>query len=492
MVLSAELSPLGDGRGDAEAPASSERTALQQQPDAAPSMHPMFAVVFALNYMMGSGYLTLPKAYADAGLYWGIGMTLFMAVGATVSAECILDAMDRAEWVSAARGHPPRGGSFYHLASAAGAPSRQQRANPRPAQLPDLCALFLGAGGSAAYLFMLASFMLGSMWCYAAIFGAAIRTHLGDVLGPNSYAWYVGVFAAVVVPLSLKDLADQKAVQSALAFGRQVMLIAMIVSSALCLAHAGPVEAMPERDSPFSGVAALAPIVAFSFTLHHSVPQIVAPVKAATPFTLNRVFRSAFASAACIYVGFAAPVSLLFGRATRAAANLDWATYHHVANGADPRDRYWVLIASGVAKYIVLYPALNVVATYPLNAITFGDALMATYRSRRGARVGGVNPLPPSRSQTSAFRLLAAIPPLAGAALVSDISAITGVTGCFGLAMCAIVPGLLARAAKRAAPGPTPHASCLNGPAAALGLSLCGAVLTLIALGAAVGVPFLT
>ena len=67
--------------------------------------------MFALNYMMGSGYLTLPKAYADASIPIGVGMTFFMALGACVSAECILDAMDRAEWIAAAKGHPPRGGS---------------------------------------------------------------------------------------------------------------------------------------------------------------------------------------------------------------------------------------------------------------------------------------------------------------------------------------------------------------------------------------------
>ena len=127
-----------------------------------------------------------------------------------------------------------------------------------------------------------------------------------------------------------------------------------------------------------------------------------------------------------------------------------------------------------------------------MNAITFGDALLATWRASCGRRAGGVRELPPGPRQVKAFRLLAAVPPLVGAALVSDISAITGVTGCFGLAMCAIVPGLLARAAKRAAPGPAPHGSALNGPNAALVLAACGTILTLSALGAALGVPFLT
>lgn len=193
--------------------------------------------------------------------------------------------------------------------------------------MPDLCTMFLGMPGNACYLFMLSSFMLGSMWCYAAIWGAALQVHLGDLVGPWSYQVYVGLFAVMVLPLSLKDLSEQKSVQTALAIGRQVMLVAMVATAMGCLWTQGPVEAMPERDTPFSGVAALAPIVAFSCTLHHSVPQIVAPIKARSPFGLNLVFRGAFLGAAVIYVIFAAPVAKLFGAATQAAANLDWATY---------------------------------------------------------------------------------------------------------------------------------------------------------------------
>ena len=40
--------------------------------EAKTGIHPAFGVVFAMNYMMGSGYLTLPKAYADASVAIGV------------------------------------------------------------------------------------------------------------------------------------------------------------------------------------------------------------------------------------------------------------------------------------------------------------------------------------------------------------------------------------------------------------------------------------
>ena len=458
--------------------------------EAKTGIHPAFGVVFAMNYMMGSGYLTLPKAYADASVAIGVAMTFVMALGACVSAECILDAMDRAAWIVAARGHPARGGSFYRInAGDAEAATDAQLAAPRPAQLPDLCRLFLGSAGNNAYVFMLSSFMVGSMWCYAAIFGQSLKTNVGEPFGPRSYVAYVAVFACLVVPLSLKDLSDQKTTQAALAVGRQVMLVAMVATSIACLVSQGPVEPMPERATAFAGVAPLAPIVAFSVTLHHSVPQICAPVRADTPLVLNSMFRYAFLGAALIYVLFAAPVATLFGAGTESASNLDWATYHHVPNPLDPNDALKRRAASVLGQFVVLYPAINVVATYPLNAITFGDALMATYREKCGAWEDRPSDLPPSPSQTRLFRLVAGVPPLVGAALVDDISAITGVTGCFGLAMCAVLPGILAIQGQRVAPGPAPHATRLNGFNAAAGLAICGSLLTLSALGAALKVP---
>ena len=81
--------------------------------------------------------------------------------------------------------------------------------------------------------------------------------------------------------------------------------------------------------------------------------------------------------------------------------------------------------------------------------------------------------------------MVAAVPPLVGACIQPDISSVTNVTGCFGLFLCAVVPGVLSLAARRLAPGPTEHASPLNGKAAAVALVLVGLVLTAGSLAAA-------
>ena len=99
---------------------------------------------------------------------------------------------------------------------------------------------------------------------------------------------------------------------------------------------------------------------------------------------------------ACSTLCSAAPVAYLFGEKTQSAANLGWATYHHVHDASDPRDALKTRLIAWLAQFVVLYPAVNVLATYPLNVITFGDALLAAHR--RFQANGEVSATPPSRT----------------------------------------------------------------------------------------------
>ena len=194
-----------------------------------------------------------------------------VAIGATAAAECLLDCVARAGWIAAARAPPESGGSFCRVPLDAPSPpvTRLQRRRA-PVQLPDLCALYLGDAGYAAYVALISGYMLGSLWCYAAIFAAALEANLA----PSGHVLYVGVFALFVVPLSLKDLADQKASCKPCSRSAASSCSPSCSSPRWRLMSMGPIAPMPERTGTFDGVAALAPVVTFSLVLHHSVPQM--------------------------------------------------------------------------------------------------------------------------------------------------------------------------------------------------------------------------
>ena len=107
-------------------------------------MAPGYAVVFCLNYMMGSGYLTLPRAFADAGLVWGLSILVAVSIGATAAAECLLDCMARAGWIAAARALPESGGSFCRVPLDAPSPPVTRLQREAPAHLlPAITSSFL-------------------------------------------------------------------------------------------------------------------------------------------------------------------------------------------------------------------------------------------------------------------------------------------------------------------------------------------------------------
>ena len=390
------------------------------------TMHPIYAVVFSLNYMMGSGFLTLPRAYVDAGISWGVALTIIIAFGAAVAAECLLEVMARA---------------------------------PRAMQIPELCTYFLGRTGNLVYMAMLCGFMIGSLWAYAAIFALSFG-------GP--YRAYVVGFGFFVVPLACRDLSEQRRIQAALAVGRTLMLLLMTATAGIALISKGPAET---TGNSTAGIVAASPIIAFACTMHHSVPQIVGPVDD-TRWSLNWIFRLAFLGAAVIYLVFASTIALFFGDETQSAVNLDWASYRIMSSNVVVQ-----ALGSFLATFIVLYPAINVVSAFPLAAITLGDAFNDFYtRYLRDSKEQQ-----PQGRKILACRLLAAVPPLIGALVASDISDITRFTGVFGLAMCGVYPGILLLAARRANPNllTTSASSALNTPTAATLLVFIGSALCL-------------
>jgi hypothetical protein len=77
---------------------ATEQSPINFQPDEGDgTMAPAYAVVFCLNYMMGSGYLTLPRAFADAGLVWGLSILVAACVEINQCVGCAVLARSSGE-----------------------------------------------------------------------------------------------------------------------------------------------------------------------------------------------------------------------------------------------------------------------------------------------------------------------------------------------------------------------------------------------------------
>ena len=83
-------------------------------------------------------------------------------------------------------------------------------------------------------------------------------------------------------------------------------------------------------------------------------------------------------------------------------------------------------IRSPPPRFVVLFPALDVASAFPLNGITLGNNLMSSWHGENTRIAEG------DRRKVTAFRIIAAVPPIVGACFVRELSKITDYTGMLG------------------------------------------------------------
>eukprot|EP01034_Spumella_vulgaris_P023526 gene23526-29750_t len=295
--------------------------------------------------------------------------------------------------------------------------------------------------------------MYGTLWAYCTVFAKsfASRSPLCFIFGyqdlwhaqEQSYYGYLIIFGLLVVPVSLMEFHEQIAVQVSLTAFRVVMMALMVGSIGVAYWAGGAqfsdtsVSVMHDTDNELSmkwdKLYLLLPIVAYAFIFHHSVPSLAHPVQ--DKKSLVSIFTYALLISLAAYALVGVVVSQFFGSNLSTASNLNWETYVGVRN-ADGSVPFYAHV---VAFFVVLFPALDVASAYPLNAYTLGNNMMSAYYGR------DMHEHETSRVKLSFFRACAAVPPLFGAMLVSDLDKITKYTGLTGFAVMFIFPALLAR-----------------------------------------------
>jgi amino acid permease len=441
-------------------------------------------VAFTLNYIIGTGFLTLPWGFNQTGNILGVATLGFMTFFAMTSALLLLEAMARAE-AFATQGN--NFGSFVGDFAVANYRSLQtndsqefsQRSlkasksdkgnqmqktadllnenlkiSTQKFEITELCKIFLGKQSVRIYTFLVSIYMYGTLWAYSAVFADSLATRLpimttvaGDITPNNaSYKLYLLLFSMIVVPASMLELSEQVFVQVSLSICRVIMMLLMVSTIFLAswqkknsfesnnfTAPASVSESI-KNGINMKKLYLLLPMVAYACIFHHSIPSISQPVKHKE--YLGWIFCSTLGICFVSYCVMSIVISTYFGDLTMISANLNWESYLGKinANGEIP------LYARCISSFIVLLPALDVASAFPLNSITLGNSLMSSYYGSR-IHVLGVDEF--SRSK-AVFRGLASIPPIFAASFVSDLGRVTDYAGVSGFAIAFIVPPLLA------------------------------------------------
>jgi ABC-type phosphate transport system permease subunit len=180
----------------------------------------------------------------------------------------------------------------------------------------------------------------------------------------------------------------------------------------------------------------------FANIFHHSIPGLSHPVgdkrKVGKVFTATNIFTVA------AYITLGCTLGTAFGKGIQQSSNLNWRTFHAATGYIDSYGNvvdaaWWTKI---ISNYIMLFPAVDVVSAYPLNAITLGNNIFGAAYGKR------IHEVEKNRTLRTCYRLLASIPPIIFGILVRELGTITDYTGTFGFLIGLCFPASLYMASR--------------------------------------------
>ena len=212
-----------------------------------------------------------------------------------------------------------------------------------------------------------------------------------------------------------------------------------------------------------AGLPEMLPTALFAFIFHHSIPTLAEPAR--DKDSIGQALAWTVWLIVMAYLLISIPAVLYFGKDTLPAASLNWNTY---------KPTYWGALADFVRGWVVFFPAISLVSTYPLMCITLANQLESM-----GEQYFGHRP-------RYFYRLFAAVPPLTLAAAMNDLGLVTSLAGVCGFVVTLVFPVKLQRGSRRKCDeifGPghsdTVHTTWFTSqPRAVAILGLLGAVLT--------------
>jgi hypothetical protein len=264
--------------------------------------------------------------------------------------------------------------------------------------LPELFHLYFGPIGFRLYLVSISLYLYGGLWAYSSIFGSALAEALPnfgtlksdeDAQAHDVYAYCVGLFGLIVVPMSLLELNEQVAVQLFLSGCRFLMIFLMVATPLIAWwyqeeddtveqAHFGSLTEAP-FGAPWiriSGVHQMMPIAVFAVVFHYAIPGLADEMSQKSQLTL--IFRHVFVLCGIFYIGIGVVGAWYFGPTALPSGNLNWSHYH--AGTGHLEDGEWIHVAwwaKSVSFYVLIFPALDVISAFPLSAFCLGNSLMS-------------------------------------------------------------------------------------------------------------------
>lgn len=427
---------------------------------------PYVGLVYMFNLIVGTGALTMPKAFASAGWLVSLVLLVFLGFMSFVTTTFVVEAMAAAnaqlrwkrmenhqkeddEDSSTASDSDSLLQDSHERAEKRPILSVQRRGSPNLFEITDrvemgqMASIFFNKVGVNLFYFCIIIYLYGDLAIYAAAVpfslmqvscaadndscGVEADTNHNDTdrcWGPlrrvDVYHIYLAIFTLLLGPFAFFDVQKTKYLQILTSLMRWIAFAIMIALALVRIGRGQGAGRPPLAD--FSGVRNLFGVCVYSFMCQHSLPSLLTPVS-----SKRRLTRLVLLDYVLI-LAFYGLLSFTAIFCFRGDSLLDMYTLNFA--------RCDVVGVAAVRFFLGLFPVFTISTNFPIIAVTLRNNWKTLFH-----REGGTYPWVVARVVFPAITLM---PPVLVAFCTHDLESLVGITGAYaGTGIQYVVPAFL-------------------------------------------------
>ncbi|KAK2528506.1 Tmem104 [Columba guinea] len=425
---------------------------------------PYVGLVYMFNLIVGTGALTMPKAFATAG--WLVSLVLLMFLG-------FMSLKDKREQQTDMK-HNQKGSVCgellydYNLCGGShgcrkcpaameeDGKTQERRGSPNIFEITErvemgqMASMFFNKVGVNLFYFCIIIYLYGDLAIYAAavpvslmqVTCSAIGNHscnVGDgtkyndtdkCWGPirriDAYRLYLAAFTLLLGPFTFFNVQKTKYLQIMTSLMRWIAFILMIILALIRISR-GQAEGHPSM-AQLSGIRNLFGVCVYSFMCQHSLPSLITPISKKKH--VNKLVL-------LDYILILAFYSLLSFTAIYCFRN-DTLMDMYTLNFTNCE----IINVAFIRYFLGLFPVFTISTNFPIIAVTLRNNWKTLFH-----REGGTYPWVVDRIVFPAITL---VPPVLVAFCTHDLESLVGITGAYaGNGIQYLIPAFLAYCSRK-------------------------------------------
>lgn len=431
--------------------------------DPGDSYSPWVGLIYIFNLIVGTGALTMPLAFSQAGWLSSIIIISLLAFAGFVNATFVMEAMAAANAIIKHKRKMEEAESITSDTSQENlveATENTSLLHPNPINGPTagvppipktsdyfeitetvemgkLASLFFNKFGVNFFYIVVAIYLYGDLAIYAVVIPKSLTNitctssgsdkdlcwkHL-QITHIDAYRIYLTVFVFLVGPFVFFNMTKTKYLQVLTSILRWMSFALMILLACIVIFE-GNGKGHPEMIGKFKYIPSFFGVCVYSFMCHHSLPSLITPVQPKSHLTTlvlsDYLIILSFYIALCLTAIFCFSEESLLSVYTLNFFTSKNPVLNHVV----------------IRYFLALFPVFTLSTSFPIIGITLRNNLR-TLLSRENRPC-------PSALDRFGFPCLTLIPPVSVAYITQDVTELVGYTGSYaGVCIQYVVPAFL-------------------------------------------------